>query len=98
MLLIEKPAPPPKKKRKKKEPPFIIPEWAKELPTLIEKVNEMKKYVSMSAELGLLEDFGFKSKEQLARFLKEIAFRKNEEETLRKLEEERAKKKKKGKK
>ena len=40
------------------------------------------------------EDFLVKSKEQLARFAKEIPFRREEEETLRKLEEEKAKKKK----
>ena len=86
--------PPKKKKKKKKEPPFIIPEWAKELNVLVEKVNEMKGYVAKYTELGLKEDFLVKSKEQLARFAKEIPFRREEEETLRKLEEEKAKKKK----
>jgi hypothetical protein len=36
-IFIEKPTPPPKQK-KKKEPPFNIPEWAKELKALKEKV------------------------------------------------------------
>jgi hypothetical protein len=30
---------PPKNKKKKKEPPFIIPDWAKELKSLIDKVK-----------------------------------------------------------
>ena len=49
----------------------------------------------MSNEIGLDENFLNKAKEQMARFNQEIAFRKNEEETLRKLEEDKKKKKKK---
>ena len=82
-----------KKKKKKKEPPFIVPEWAKDLNVLIEKVNDMKKYVAQAEELGLNEEFVKNSKDQLARFAKEIPFRKEEEETLRKLEEEKLAKK-----
>ena len=59
----------------------------------------MKKYVGMYQELGFDEEFLKQAKEQLKRMGKEIPFRK-EEETLRKLEEERLakKNKKKGKK
>ena len=71
-----------------------MPEWAKELTVLIEKVNEMKVYVAKYEELGLDEEFQKKTKEQLARFAKEIPFRKEEEETKRRLEEEKAAKKK----
>ena len=53
----------------------------------------MKKYIGMANDLGLSEDFVKKTKEQLARFAKEVPFRKEEEEALRKLEEERAAKK-----
>jgi hypothetical protein len=88
-----KPEPP--KKKKKKEAPFIVPEWAKELKVLIDKVQELKGYVGMSLEIGLDDIFLHSSKEQLARFNQEISFRKNEEETLRKLEEEKKKKPKK---
>ena len=96
----KKAEPPPKKKKKKKEPPFLVPEWAKELNVLIEKVADMKKYVAKAEELGLNEEFVKTTKEQLKRFAKEIPFRKEEEETLRKLEEEKLakKNKKKGKK
>jgi hypothetical protein len=87
---------PPPKKKKKKEPPFIIPDWAKELKTVVEKIQELKGYLSMSAEIGLDTGFQTKSKEQLLRFDQEIKFRKAEEERFRLLEEE--KKKKKGKK
>ena len=95
IIIIEKAAPPPKKKKKKKkkEPPFIVPDWAKDLNVLIEKVNNMKKYVGIYKDLGLDEEFKNKAKEQLVRFGKEVSFRKEEEETLRKLEEEKAAKK-----
>ena len=53
----------------------------------------MKKYIGMAKDLGLSDDFVKKTKEQLARFAKEVPFRKEEEEALRKLEEERAAKK-----
>jgi hypothetical protein len=49
----------------------------------------------MSSEIGLSDIFLHTSKEQMARFNQEITFRKNEDETLRKLEEEKKKKKKK---
>ena len=91
----KKAKPEPPKKKKKKEPPFIVPEWAKELKVLIDKSLELKGYVSMSSEIGLGDIFLHTSKEQLARFNQEITFRKNEDETLRKLEEEKKKKKKK---
>jgi hypothetical protein len=29
------------KKKKKKEPPFVIPEWAKEIPAVVEKVKKL---------------------------------------------------------
>lgn len=92
----KKQEPPPKKKKKKKEPPFNVPEWAKELDNLIEKVGNMKKYVKDAATLGLNDDFIKRAKEQLARLdKKEIPFRKEEIETLKRLEEEKAAKKKK---
>ena len=50
----------------------------------------MKKYVGIYKDLGLDEEFKNKAKEQLVRFGKEVPFRKEEEETLRKLEEEKA--------
>ena len=53
----------------------------------------MKKYIGMAKDLGLNDEFIKKTKEQLARFAKEVPFRKEEEEALRKLEEERAAKK-----
>ncbi len=51
----------------------------------------------MTYDIGLPDEFILKSKEQLARFSQEIAFRRNEEEIQKKLEEEK-KKKQKGKK
>ena len=53
----------------------------------------MKKYIGMAKDLGLNDEFVKKTKEQLARFAKEVPFRKEEEEALRKLEEEKAAKK-----
>ena len=53
----------------------------------------MKKYVGMAKDLGLSDDFVKQTKEQLARFAKEVPFRKEEEEAHRKLEEEKAAKK-----
>ena len=99
-LILEKEAPPPKKKKKKKEPPFPIPEWAKDLNVLVEKVGNMKKYVASYKDLGFDETFVKEAKEKLKRFAKEIPFRREEEEAARKLEEERLakKNKKKGKK
>jgi hypothetical protein len=49
----------------------------------------------MSLEIGLDSQFVLQSKNVLQRFDKEIKFRKLEDENLRKLEEEKAKKKKK---
>jgi hypothetical protein len=53
----------------------------------------LKGYLSIGQEIGLNEEFTLKSREQLARFVQEINFRKNEEEIQRKLEEEKKKKK-----
>lgn len=53
----------------------------------------MKGYTAQFNEIGLDDTFVTRSKEQLVRFGKEIAFRKEEDETLRKLEEEKKKKK-----
>lgn len=60
----------------------------------------MKKYIKIYKDLGLSDEFLKETKDQLKRFAKEIPFRREEEETLRKLEEEKAAKKakKKGKK
>ena len=90
---IEKKPEPQPKKRRKKEPPFLIPEWAKELKTLVDKVQEHKGYLNISNEIGLDINFINKSKEHLSRMGQEIAFRRHEEEVLKKLEEDKKKKK-----
>jgi hypothetical protein len=58
-------------------------------------MQELAGYVSKAQEIGLDDEFIQKYKGQADRFKQEYEFRRNEEETLRKLEEE---KKKKGKK
>lgn len=75
--------PPPKKKRKKKEPPFPMPEWAKELPTVIEEVNNLKTLLGNKEELVLDEAFEQRCGVMFDRFKKEIAFRKDVEEQER---------------
>ena len=77
-----------------------MPEWAKDLNVLVEKVANMKKYVANYKEMGVYENIVKEDKEQVKRFAKEIPFRREEEEAARKLEEERLakKNKKKGKK
>jgi hypothetical protein len=71
----------------------LVPDWAKELKTVIEKVQELKGYLSMTGEIGLDNIYEKNCKEQLLRFDQEIKFRKAEEERLRLLEEENKKKK-----
>jgi hypothetical protein len=55
-------------------------------------VVELKSYLNSAGVIGLSEECTVKIKEQLSRFAQEIAFRKNEEEMLRKLEEDKKKK------
>lgn len=52
----------------------------------------------MQGEIGLDDTFVLKSKEQLARFDNEVKFRKNEEDIMKKLDDEKKKKGKKAKK
>mmetsp|Transcript_42036 Transcript_42036/g.64407 ORF Transcript_42036/g.64407 Transcript_42036/m.64407 type:complete len:208 (-) Transcript_42036:41-664(-) len=88
---------PPPKKKKKKEPPFPTPEWAEELDAVISKVREMEQLVNDKVNLKLDDEFIFKVNEQLQRFKKEIAYRKQMEEEAR-IEAELKALKKKGKK
>ena len=92
---MKKEVKPPAKGKKKKEVPFPTPEWAKELKSVTEKYVELKNFMNSAADIGLDSMFIAQSKTVLQRFDKEIKFRKNEEEILRKLEEEKAKKKRK---
>ena len=81
-----------------------MPEWAKEIVAIIDKVKkyfnililiqskELKNYLTMQSEIGLDANFLSRSKEQLIRFDNEIKFRKQEEAALKLLEEEKKKK------
>ena len=75
--------PPPKKKKKKKEPPFPMPEWAKELQTVIDEVNNLKTLLGDKANLELTDEFESRCGVMFERFKKEIAFRKDQEEQER---------------
>lgn len=62
--------PPPKKKKKKKEPPFPMPEWAKELQTVIDEVNNLKTLLGDKENLSLNEEFEHKCAVVFDRFKK----------------------------
>lgn len=63
------------KKKKKKQPPFPTPEWALELEEVVTQVRNMENLVADADNLYLTKDFVEKVNAQLARFKKEIAFR-----------------------
>jgi hypothetical protein len=84
-------------KKKKKEPPFPIPEWAKELTAVISEVSKMDSLVKKAETINLEQDFVKKVQVELARFKKEIGFRKRQEEEARLEAEARAAAKKKAK-
>ena len=69
--------------KKKKEPPFNTPEWALELNAVQEQVKRIESLSKQFAELHLTKDFLNNVDEQLKRFKKEIAFRKQQEEDAR---------------
>lgn len=71
------------KKKKKKEPPFPTPEWAEDLDAVIKKVKEMEQLSQDRINLKLDDDFIVKVNEQLQRFKKEVAYRKQIEEEAR---------------
>ena len=89
-----------KPKRKKKEPPFLYPSWGTELISVIKEVDTINGLLRKSETIELDEPFLEKINLQLARFKKEINFRKKMEEEeriaaeLRKAAKEKAKKKK----
>lgn len=73
----------PKKKKKKKEPPFPIPDWATELDQLIAKIKEMEALIADAENLSLDQEFIQRVQGQLARFKKEVQFRRAQEEEAR---------------
>ena len=64
------------KKRKKREPPFLIPDWAGDLADVIKEVDTMNTLIKKPEEILLDQSFLDRVKSQLARFKKEIAYRK----------------------
>ena len=84
------------KKKKKKEPKHDTPAWAEELDAVIKKVQEMAQLSADKVNLCLDDGFVTKVNEELTRFKKEIAYRKQQEEEAR-LEAELKALKKKGK-
>lgn len=72
-----------KPKKKKKEPPFPTPPWATELQSVVNQVKLIDQLSKQSQELHLTKDFLATVDEQLKRFKKEIAFRKQQEEEAR---------------
>ena len=91
----KKKKPEPKSKKKKKKDIFPKPEWAVTSKDVKEKVDEYKKFLAMGEDIGITVEHAEKSKELFARFKLEIAHLKDEEEELRLIEEEKAKKAKK---
>eukprot|EP00826_Nyctotherus_ovalis_P052824 TRINITY_DN676_c0_g1_i20.p1 TRINITY_DN676_c0_g1~~TRINITY_DN676_c0_g1_i20.p1 ORF type:complete len:574 (-),score=244.87 TRINITY_DN676_c0_g1_i20:177-1898(-) len=63
-------------KKRKKEPPFLIPDWAGDLAEVIKEVDAMNALIKKPEEIMLDKDFLDKVGTQLARFKKEIAYRK----------------------
>lgn len=67
---------PKKKKKKKKEPPFPLPTWAEELSEVEQTIKMINSLIKNADDLQLSPEFLADSKEQLARFKLEVAFRK----------------------
>lgn len=88
----------PKKKKGKKQPPFPTPEWALELDSVIAQVRNMESLLADADNLQLTQEFIQKVNLSLARFKKEVQFRKAEEEEVRLAAEAKAAAKKKTKK
>ena len=78
-----------KKKRKKREPPFIFPEWATELEVVVKEVNNLTNLVKKAEDIRLDQEFVDQVHVQLARFKKEIWYRKKLEEDAKREDEER---------
>ena len=74
---------PPAKKKKKKADAFQIPEWATDLEIVIEKLKQIEKLTQDRVNLNLDDEFCAGVTEQLLRFKKEVAFRKQQEEQER---------------
>jgi hypothetical protein len=72
-----------KKKKKKKEPPFLTPEWATELESVISQVRNMENLIADAQNLYLDQEFIQRVNGQLARFKREIGFRRMQEEEAR---------------
>ena len=82
-----------KKKKKKKEPPFPTPEWALELPAVIDTIKKIEVLIVDRDNLNLTEEFIKGVHTELDRFKKEVKFRKDEEEAKRLADEEKKKRK-----
>lgn len=63
-------------KKKKREPPFLIPDWATDLTDVVKEVDTMNSLIKKAEEIKLDKEFLSKVQAQLARFKKEIAYRK----------------------
>ncbi len=85
-------------KRKKREPPFLIPDWATDLIEVTKEVEAMNSLIKKADDIRLDKEFLTKVQAQLARFKKEIAFRKQQELEAKEAAEARALAKKKKKK
>ena len=72
-----------KPKKKKKGPPFPTPEWATELDEVVKTVKNMENLVNDKQNLHLSPRFCERVNDQLARFKKEINFRRAQEEEER---------------
>lgn len=72
-----------KPKKKKKEPPFPTPDWALELDAVVAQVRNMETLLADADNLHLTPEFMQKVNLQLARFKKEITFRRQQDEEAR---------------
>ena len=77
-------------KKKKREPPFLIPDWATDLTEVIKEVDAMNGLIKKADELKLDKEFLGKVQTQLARFKKEIAYRKQLEQEAKEAAEAKA--------
>lgn len=82
--------------KKPKEPAFEPPAWAEDLQAVEEKVRQMQLLANDGAFLQLGDEFMEEANKQMARFNKEIEFRKQEAEKARLAAEMKAMKKTRG--
>jgi hypothetical protein len=85
------PPPPPPPKKKRREPKFLIPEWATEIPSLVETIKSLETLLERHEELQLSDELMTQAKENIIRMKKEVKFRQQMAEEARIEAEKKAK-------